>query len=102
MCSIFTMCYSCGRTLVYGYKPGFNDVCDTCGKDIHVCRMCRFYAPGAHWDCAESVEEQVVDKEKRNHCEFFTLAEKYIDDGDHRGCVSGSDAKQKFNALFGE
>jgi hypothetical protein len=48
------------------------------------------------------VEEQVVDKEKRNHCEFFMLAEKYIEDGGHRGSVSGSDAKQKFNALFGE
>jgi hypothetical protein len=96
------MCYSCGGSLAYGSKPGFNDVCDTCGKDLHVCLMCRFYAPGAHWDCAETVEEHVIDKEKRNHCEFFMLAGKYIDKGTSRSTISESDAKRKFNALFGE
>jgi len=64
--------------------------------------MCRFYAPGSHWDCAESVEEPVVDKEKRNHCEFFMLAEKYIDRGKQRGTLPSPDAKRKFNALFGD
>lgn len=101
-CTIFDMCYACGGVLAYGYKPGFNDVCDICGKDIHVCRMCRFYAPGAHWDCAENVEEHVIDKEKRNHCEFFVLAEKYVDGGPSRESRSASDAKRKFSALFGE
>lgn len=97
------MCYSCGESLTYGYKPGFNDVCEKCGKDLHVCRMCRFYAVGAHWECAEEVDEQVVDKEKRNHCEFFMLAERYVDKGRvRRDGASSVDAKQKFNALFGE
>jgi ribosomal protein S20 len=53
-------------------------------------------------DCAEDVEGPVVDKEKRNHCEFFMLAEKYIDKGKSRGIISGSDAKRKLDALFGE
>lgn len=97
------MCYSCGESLTYGYKPGFNDVCEKCGKDLHVCRMCRFYAAGAHWECAEEVDEQVIDKEKRNHCEFFMLAERYVDKGRvRRDGASSVDAKQKFNALFGE
>jgi hypothetical protein len=96
------MCYSCGVPFPYDYKPGFNDVCDRCGKDLHVCLMCRFYAPGAHLDCSEDIEEHVVDKGKRNHCDFFMLAEKYIDKSTSPGAISGSDAKKKFNALFGE
>jgi hypothetical protein len=52
-------------------SPGFNERCEGCGKDLHSCLNCRFYRKGARWDCAETVQEPVVDKEKRNYCEWF-------------------------------
>lgn len=96
------MCYACGSSLKYGDKPGFNDVCDACGADIHVCRMCRFYAPGVHWDCRETVDEHVIDKEKRNHCEYFVVADTFVNQGGPHSPGPASDAKRRFNALFGD
>ncbi|HQH87666.1 MAG TPA: hypothetical protein PKV99_02590 [Rectinema sp.] len=64
--------------------------------------MCRFYTPGAHWDCRETIEELVQDKEKRNHCEFFIISEKYFEKGETAGSKQDDDAKRRFNALFGE
>lgn len=53
-------------------KPGFNEVCEACGRDLHSCRHCRFYKPGIHWDCAESaIQDSVADKERRNFCDWF-------------------------------
>ena len=102
LCSILFMCYACGALLPYGYKPGFNDTCEQCGKDLHICQMCRFYTPGLHWDCAENIDEQVFDKEKRNHCEWFSAAEKFVENSSTDRTVSQSDAKRKFDALFGD
>ena len=45
--------------------------CEACGKDLHACLNCRFYKQGARWDCAETIEEPVVDKERRNRCEWY-------------------------------
>lgn len=98
----FNMCYSCGTPLKYGEKPGFNDVCPTCGADMHVCRMCRFFAPGVHWDCRETVDEQVLDKVKRNHCEFFMVDDSFASRGLTGGPGKNADAKRRFNALFGD
>jgi len=98
----FAMCYACGTPLKYGEKPGFNDVCPSCGADTHVCRMCRFYAPGTHWDCAETVDELVVDKEKRNHCEFFMVADNLAKRSLSGSPAATADAKRRFNALFGD
>ena len=96
------MCYGCGALLAYDYRPGFNDTCDRCGKDLHVCLMCRFYTPGAHWDCRETIEEFVADKERRNHCDFFIISEKYLDKGRTADSKQSDEAKRRFNSLFGE
>ncbi len=52
-------------------KPGFNEACGSCGKDLHACANCRFYKPGARWDCAETIDAPIADKERRNYCEWF-------------------------------
>jgi hypothetical protein len=51
--------------------PGFNEACESCGKDLHACLNCAFYRKGARWDCAETIGEPVADKERRNHCDWF-------------------------------
>ena len=52
-------------------SPGFNETCESCGKDLHSCRNCRFYKQGLRWDCAETIEQPVSDKEARNYCDYF-------------------------------
>ncbi len=84
-------------------KPGFNEVCVECGLDLHVCRNCRFYGPGSKWDCAETIEVQVVDKERRNFCDWYeTDPARFIaGGGDEKGRRSALDARSDFDRLFG-
>jgi len=96
------MCAKCGKALPEGIRIGFRDTCPDCSAELHTCRMCRFYKPGAHYDCAETVEYPVVDKEKANFCEWFSIQLKFSG-MPASGAASGSSAdsaKAAFDKLF--
>jgi len=90
------MCLFCGSPLPKG-KIMFRDVCPDCGKDIHTCRHCRFYKAGVYRDCAETVPEEVKDKDRNNFCEYFSPVAK-VEAG---GAKPVDDAKKAFDKLFG-
>jgi len=92
------MCYACGSPLPEKERMGFRDFCPDCGLVLHVCRNCRFYKPGAHWDCAETGGEPVTDKEKGNFCEWF-VAISDIGKND-RAAPNSASARTKFDDLF--
>jgi len=78
---------------------GFRDLCVSCGRELHICRHCRFFKPGVFQDCLETVPEAVRDKERLNFCEYFKP---------DPACVTGSagkdasmKAKNAFDELFG-
>ena len=84
-------------------SPGFNEACEACGKDLHACLNCRFHKPGARWDCAETIEEPVPDKERRNRCEWYQTNSVFL--AATSGRVSQRSAAQKarddLDRLFG-
>ena len=96
------MCYFCGDALPVGHKIGFSETCPSCGKDLHVCAMCAFYLAGAHWDCMETVDALVADKERRNFCEWFSAAPRFS--ASHSGRAESRNkietAKSAFDSLF--
>ncbi|HCO49574.1 MAG TPA: hypothetical protein DIT55_09200 [Spirochaetaceae bacterium] len=96
------MCYFCGDALPAGHKIGFSETCTTCGKDLHVCAMCTFYLAGAHWDCRETIDAPVADKEKRNFCEWFSADARFS--AIHAGRIESRNkidaAKSAFDSLF--
>jgi hypothetical protein len=98
------MCYFCGEAVPGDRVPGFGETCLTCGRDLHVCLMCSFYAPQARWACRETIDAQVVEKDRRNFCDFFRLAPvfKTASAGDLRGRSKAESAKSAFDALFGK
>lgn len=91
-------CYNCGKE--FELKVYRNTECASCGKDAKVCLNCKFYSPGSHWDCDESIREAVREKDRANFCDFFELSSNY------KGLLSGKDkgdeAKTAFNSLFGD
>lgn len=93
------MCYACG----YQFEPeaivSRSAVCPECGADIRVCKNCLFYAPGLHWDCRETVPEQVVDKERANFCDYFrlNLQSTHVESGRQE---KRTKARDDFNNLF--
>ena len=63
-------CWHCGADLLdVDYAREGN--CPSCGKPTHVCRNCRWYAPGKPNQCAEPVAEPVVEKLRANFCGYF-------------------------------
>jgi hypothetical protein len=96
------MCYFCGDAVSLDDAPGFGETCPTCGKDMHVCLMCSFYAPQARWACRETVESQVLEKDKRNFCDYFRLSPEFrkATIGDSKGRSKAEAAKSAFDALF--
>ncbi|MDA8424645.1 MAG: hypothetical protein M0Z80_00780 [Treponema sp.] len=98
------MCSYCGMPMASDRKPGFNDTCETCGKDLHACVNCRFYRRGARWDCLEtSLDGPVADKEARNYCEWYETRPELFAPGQGRASDRGSadTARGDFDKLFG-
>ena len=96
------MCYYCGAAVAAGSSIGFNETCPVCGKDMHVCVACKFYKPGVHWDCTETVDSSVEDKEKRNYCDYFVMSPRYFEKttGNRAAQTKAESARSSFDALF--
>ncbi len=70
------LCHRCDAIieLASGDRLGFRDECTRCGADLHVCRNCELYDPGAYNQCREPQAERVGDRERANRCEWFRPA----------------------------
>jgi len=91
------MCSFCGVKLPEG-AIGFRDLCASCGRELHICRHCRFYKPGVYRDCAETVPETVKDKDRMNFCEYFKADPKAVVGSS--GLDASKAAKSSFDDLF--
>jgi hypothetical protein len=45
--------------------------CSKCNADLHSCRQCTYFDPGAHFECSKSIPKRIVNKTARNTCELF-------------------------------
>jgi predicted RNA-binding Zn-ribbon protein involved in translation (DUF1610 family) len=70
-------CWKCNSKLEFSEKKiSFRAECPKCSADVHVCKNCRFYSLGKPNDCLIPDIDKVVDKEKNNYCEEFSMREK--------------------------
>jgi len=95
------VCHFCATEIQNPREVYRTTTCTKCGRDLKICLNCRFYSPGAHWDCSESVDEPVHDKERANFCTFFSFR-----DGPHgtpgAGASARQDSRKKLDKLFGD
>jgi hypothetical protein len=94
-------CYSCATPVDNPREVFRSSTCAKCGKDLKVCLNCRFYSPGAHWDCAESIDEQVTDKERANFCTFFVFRSSTPGQPKAARTDATQETKRKIDKLFG-
>lgn len=66
-------CHKC-NTPIDGTFVARGDSCTKCGADLKCCKNCRHYDPKAYNDCREPQAERVVDKERSNFCDYFSVA----------------------------
>lgn len=93
-------CYRCGISLEALSLPLARlDVCPDCGVELHVCRMCRHYAPSEPDACDEEDAIEVRDKTTANFCDYFVP-----DPGAYAGVQQQTEdaARRQLAALFGE
>ena len=73
--------------------------CPTCRADLHTCRQCSYFDPGARFQCSKPVTARIVNKTANNTCELFvprTVVERQT------SSASGAppDARTAFAKLF--
>ena len=68
---IKVQCFSCGTVNELADRVGRRDECEKCMADLHACKNCRFYDPGAYNECKESSADVVREKEESNFCDYF-------------------------------
>jgi hypothetical protein len=71
--------------------------CPKCNGDLHTCRQCAYFDPGAHFECSKKITARIVNKNARNTCELFaarTVIERETSSG------APADARQAFAKLF--
>lgn len=68
------VCRHCGTAVTIGEPIPRDAECGTCGKDIRACIQCRHYDPALNNACRETMADPVVEKERRNFCEYFSIS----------------------------
>ena len=88
-------CASCGAK-VAGSISG-DTSCPNCRAELHTCRQCNYFDPGARFECGKPVTARIVNKNARNTCELFAtriVIEKQTSSG------APTDARAAFAKLF--
>lgn len=93
------MCWKCGKNIEEGTQIFRNSECSECKSDLHSCRNCKFYESGAHYDCKESVDFPVNDKERANFCDYFSVRFDFSSNAKKNDKIDA--ARNAFNNLFG-
>lgn len=93
-------CHFCSAPVENPREVYRSSTCPACGKDLKICLNCRFYSPGAHWDCSESIDEMVRDKDRANFCTFFSFRQSTPGTKNAAPSDQGQ-AKRKLDQLFG-
>jgi hypothetical protein len=88
-------CTSCGAKAPTAIH--LETTCLKCRADLHTCRQCTFFDPGARFECSKSVPKRIVNKNARNPCELFaprTVVERETSSG------APTNARDAFAKLF--
>lgn len=96
--SIEIFCHACRRPLELDPRVKIfrREECPQCHANIHCCKMCKFYDPLAYNECCEPMASRVLDKEKANFCEYFSLPFKTTKNEEKKRDDLFSDAKALF------
>jgi hypothetical protein len=88
-------CTACGEKAPSNIN--FDSSCPKCNADLHSCRQCSYFDPGARLECSKPIVARIVNKHARNACELFAariVVERETSSG------PPTDARQAFAKLF--
>jgi predicted RNA-binding Zn-ribbon protein involved in translation (DUF1610 family) len=94
------VCQHCGAPLTVSEPIGREMTCDSCGRDLRACMQCRHYDTSYNNSCTETMADPVVEKDRRNFCEYFYFSRAAFA-GPTAGRDRAADARTKLEGLFG-
>jgi len=93
-------CQFCGAPVTIAEPIGREAQCESCGRDLRCCRNCRHYDPRYNNACTETMADPVVEKDRRNFCEYF-----YFNRQPYRPAAMTAgreaEARKKLEQMFG-
>jgi hypothetical protein len=72
--------------------------CSKCNADLHSCKQCTYFDPGARFECIKPITARIVNKNARNPCELF--APRTVVERETSSSGAPKDARQAFANLF--
>ena len=74
-------CFECGEPLLFppGMNVGRSEICPSCSNDVRVCLNCRHYDASAYNECREPQSERVLEKNRSNFCDYFSLGSANVE-----------------------
>lgn len=68
-------CFKCGAELNFppGTRVGRAESCSSCRSEVRVCYNCVHYDKSSYNECREPMAERVLDKDRSNFCDYFSL-----------------------------
>jgi len=66
-------CANCSTAIEMMGNIPFTDQCKKCGADLHSCKNCRYFDPGARFECQKPIEARIAKKADRNMCMQFSV-----------------------------
>ena len=95
-----TRCALCGtqiRIEIGGIE--FAEQCPKCGSDLHTCKNCLNFDPGARFQCRKPITERIAKKDARNECEIFE-PRKTVERETTQATEPDRDPRSAFDKLF--
>jgi NAD-dependent SIR2 family protein deacetylase len=89
-------CTQCGTVLPS--DPG--DKCPKCGFELHSCKQCIHFDPGARFECTQPIPERIAKKDARNDCTFYEIRVTREKETSTPASQRPSTARQAFDNLF--
>jgi len=95
-----TRCSLCGAQVrvELGGIP-IDSTCPKCQADLHVCKNCVSFDPGARFQCRKPVTQRIAKKDVRNECESFE-PRKTLERQTTTAQADGRDPRSAFDKLF--
>jgi len=93
-------CAICGATMPATLSAiAVDSRCSKCGADLHSCKNCVHFDPGARFECTQPINARIARKDLRNECEFFE-ARKTVERETTTSPSNISDPRAAFDRLF--
>ena len=95
-----TRCHLCGTQVNIDVGGIALDAqCPKCHSDLHACKNCVSFDPGARFQCRKPIPERIPKKDVRNECELFE-PRKTVERETTAATPNSRDPKSAFDKLF--